>query len=57
MAGSIGAEKAMESDIRYYMRRANAELRAARLAITPEAQARRLSLAESFNRRIAELGG
>ena len=47
----------MESDIRYYMRRANAELRAARLAITPEAQARRLLLAESFTRRIAELRG
>ena len=47
----------MESDIRYYMRRANAELRAAQQAITPEAQARRLLLAESFNRRIAELRG
>lgn len=47
----------MESDIRYYLRRAAAELRAARLAITPEAQARRLMLAERFTQRVAELRG
>lgn len=45
----------MESDLRYYERRASAETRAAHRAVTPEAQARRLSLADAFNRRAAEL--
>ena len=47
----------MQSDISYYQRRASAELRAARLAITPEAQARRMKLAEHFAQRIVELRG
>lgn len=38
----------MESNCRYYQRRANEELRAASRAITPEAQARRQALAASF---------
>lgn len=47
----------MESDLRYYVRRASEEARAAARAITPAAQERRLMLAEQFNRRIAELRG
>ena len=38
----------MESNLRYYQRRANEERRAAARAVTPEAQARRRALAESF---------
>ncbi len=38
----------MESNERYYARRAVEELRALERAITPEARARRLALAESF---------
>jgi uncharacterized membrane protein len=38
----------MESDRRYYARRALEELRAASRAITPEAKARRRELAELF---------
>ena len=45
----------MESDLRFYMRRANAEARAAAQAITPAARERRQMLVELFNRRIAEL--
>ena len=47
----------MESDLRYYARRASEEARAAARAITPAAQARRLMLAAEFNRRLAELRG
>ncbi|WP_165356617.1 hypothetical protein [Sphingosinicella sp. BN140058] len=43
----------MESNYRYYQRRANEELRAASRAITPEAQARRQALAASFS-KLAE---
>ncbi len=38
----------MESNERYYARRAVEELRALERAITPEARARRLALAEAF---------
>jgi hypothetical protein len=38
----------MESNERYYARRALEELRALERAITPEARARRMALAESF---------
>ena len=38
----------MESNYRYYQRRASEERRAAARAVTPEAQARRSALAESF---------
>lgn len=38
----------MESNERYYARRAVEELRAVDRAVTPEAKARRLALAEAF---------
>lgn len=38
----------MESNERYYARRAIEELRALERAVTPEARARRLALAEAF---------
>lgn len=38
----------MESNERYYARRAVEELRAVERAVTPEAKARRLALAEAF---------
>jgi hypothetical protein len=38
----------MESNERYYARRALEELRALERAVTPEARARRLALAEAF---------
>ena len=38
----------MESNYRYYQRRACEERLAAARAVTPEAQARRVALAESF---------
>ncbi|HYE26808.1 MAG TPA: hypothetical protein VEA61_01045 [Allosphingosinicella sp.] len=38
----------MESNERYYARRAVEELRAAARAVTPEAQARRRALAQAF---------
>lgn len=38
----------MESNQRYFARRASEELRAAARALTPEARARRRALAESF---------
>lgn len=38
----------MESNEKYYARRAVEELRALERAVTPEARARRLALAESF---------
>ena len=47
----------MESDLRFYERRASEETRAAARAITPAAQARRMLLAERFNRRVMELRG
>ena len=44
----------MESNYRYYQRRASEERRAAIRAVTPEAQARRNALAESFARLAEE---
>ena len=44
----------MESNERYYARRAVEELRAAARAITPEAQARRRALAEMFSQKAMQ---
>jgi putative protein kinase ArgK-like GTPase of G3E family len=44
----------MESNRRYYERRASEELRAAARAVTPEARERRRALAEQFARKAAE---
>lgn len=44
----------MESNHRYYERRATEEFRAAARAITPAAQARRKALAEMFARKAEE---
>ena len=45
----------MESDIRYYRRRANEELAAADRAVTAAARERRLQLAGLFLERLGEL--
>ena len=45
----------MESNERYYARRAIEEMRAAQRAITPEARARRRALAELFEKKAREL--
>ena len=45
----------MESDQRYYWRRASEELYAAARAVTPAAQTRRRRLAESYLSRLREL--
>jgi uncharacterized membrane protein len=45
----------MESNQRYYARRAMEEAQAAARAVTPEARARRQALAESFARQAREL--
>ena len=45
----------MESNERYYARRAVEELRAVERAVTPEAKARRLALAESFQLKALSL--
>ena len=42
----------MESDLRYFRRRAAAEALAARRSITPEAQARHLELANRYQALI-----
>jgi hypothetical protein len=44
----------MESNQRYYSRRAVEELRAAARAVTPEGQARRKALAEMFMQRAQQ---
>ena len=44
----------MESDQRYYSRRASEELRAAARALTPEGKARRNALAEMFQQKARE---
>ncbi len=44
----------MESNLRYYERRATQEYRAAARAMTPEGQARRKALAEMFERKALE---
>ncbi|MET1112329.1 MAG: hypothetical protein ABWX67_12450 [Allosphingosinicella sp.] len=46
----------MESNERYYARRAVEELRALERAITPEAKARRLALAEAFQLKARQCG-
>jgi hypothetical protein len=46
----------VESDIRYYTRRAAAELQAARRAITPAARERRMVLAQSYQEKLRALG-
>ena len=46
----------MESNERYYARRAVEELRAVERAVTPEARARRLALAEAFRHKALSLG-
>ena len=45
----------MESDLRYYLRRAAVEQAAAVRALTPAARGRRLMLAEQFSARAREL--
>ena len=42
----------MESNERYYARRASEELRAADRALTPEGKARRRALAEAFQQKV-----
>jgi hypothetical protein len=44
----------MESNQRYYARRATEELLAAARAITPEAKARRRALAEMFSQKAQQ---
>jgi hypothetical protein len=44
----------MESNERYYARRAVEELRAAARAVTPEARARRRALAEAFQAKAQQ---
>lgn len=44
----------MESNERYYARRAVEELRALERAVTPEARARRLALAEAFRAKALD---
>ena len=44
----------MESNQRYYQRRAVEELRAAARAVTPEARARRSALADMFAQKAAQ---
>ena len=47
----------MESNERYYARRAKEELRAAERALTPEGKARRKALAEAFLAKAGECRG
>lgn len=44
----------MESNLRYYARRVTEEQQAAARALTPQAQERHRTLAESFSRRLQE---
>lgn len=46
----------MESNERYYARRAVEELRAVDRAVTPEARARRLALAQLFQAKAMQCG-
>lgn len=46
----------MESNERYYARRAVEELRAADRAVTPEAKARRRALADAFRQKALQCG-
>jgi hypothetical protein len=47
----------VESNERYFRRRAAQELAAARRAVTPSAMIRRRTLAESYLRQLSELTG
>jgi len=47
----------VESDYRYYIRRAQAEWSAAQRAVTPQARERRVQLARSYDARAAECAG
>jgi len=47
----------VESNERYFRRRAAQELAAARRAVTPSAMLRRRNLAESYLRQLSELTG
>ena len=47
----------MESDLRYYVRRLSSERTAAERALTAEARERRMRLVESYQQKIAALGG
>ena len=46
----------MESNERYYARRADEELRALERAVTPEARVRRRALAEAFRLKALQSG-
>jgi Holliday junction resolvase-like predicted endonuclease len=46
----------LNSDHRFYWRRASAEFQAAARAVTPAARARRHELAESYVRRLKDAG-
>jgi hypothetical protein len=50
-------ERVVESDIRFFMRRAAAESSAAMRAVTPAARERRLHLARTYMDRARELRG
>jgi hypothetical protein len=52
---SAGEKVAMESNVRYYSRRAAYEAAAAAKALTPEAQMRRRALADMYARKVQEL--
>lgn len=45
----------MESDVRFYRRRASEEMAAADRAITPAARERRTQLADAFLQKLREL--
>ena len=45
----------VESDVRYYRRRACEEMGAARRAVTPAARERRMQLVDLYLQRLAEL--
>jgi hypothetical protein len=49
------SERHVESNIRYFERRAMIELAAARRAVTPEARLRREQLANSFLSQVTEM--
>lgn len=55
--GASGGSHQMESNERYYRRRAAQELAAAKRAMTEAAALRRRQLAESYLKRLAELTG
>jgi hypothetical protein len=51
----MAGENRVESDVRFYRRRANEEMSAADRAVTPAARDRRLQLAGVFLERLKEL--